>query len=179
MRRALLLLLTVIALLTTTAPACKPIEGSAHFDGPPWATKEWATGKFDWLPVFNGTPTDGILFANPDNGLLLISGTRNVNGRKPDPLLESGTEFLNEARQPGEDHLSFKQAAEHVEAKAATLARLKEFESTALVMNNPKGPCGWASRIGCVRSVSRILPSGYTMVVRWPNGSRTFHGQAK
>lgn len=176
MRRALTLLL---ALISGTAFACQPLDVAARYDGSPpaWATPEWADKKAAALPDFRSR-TNGWLFANPDGGYLLVSGTRDVDD-KPDSLLEPGIEFLNEARDiPKEEHLNFKQAAEHVETKAATLARLKEFERTALVINNPKGPCGWASGIGCIKSVSRILPKGYTMVVYSPAGKEIFTGIA-
>jgi hypothetical protein len=73
-----------------------------------------------------------------------------------------------------------KQAAGHVEPKAAALIRTADQRAGVLVINNPAGPCPYASGIGCGRAMRLILPIGSTIVVWWPGGQHgSFEGTAR
>jgi hypothetical protein len=69
-----------------------------------------------------------------------------------------------------------KQVAGHVEAKAAALMRYAEDRYGVLVINNPAGPCPYASNIGCENAMRLILPKGSTIVVWWPGGHHREYG---
>jgi SCP1.201-like deaminase len=71
------------------------------------------------------------------------------------------------------------QVAEHVEAKAAAIMRDTGQTYGVLVINNPDGPCGYASGIGCTAAIELILPKGSTMVVWWPRGHQSYPGKAE
>jgi hypothetical protein len=62
------------------------------------------------------------------------------------------------------------QAAEHVEAKAAALMRNAGDTYGVVVINNPRGPCEYASGPGCDVVMELILPKGSEIVVWWPGG---------
>lgn len=73
-----------------------------------------------------------------------------------------------------------KQAAGHVEPKAAAMIRTAGQLKGVLVINNPGGPCAYASGIGCGRAMRLILPVGSTIVVWWPGGRHgSFEGTAQ
>jgi hypothetical protein len=72
------------------------------------------------------------------------------------------------------------QAGGHVEAKAAALMRQVEQTTGVLVINNPEGPCGYASGAGCAVIMQLILPTGSSVVVWWPGGRYArYEGRAK
>lgn len=72
-----------------------------------------------------------------------------------------------------------KQAAGHVETKAAAAIRQRDQTFAVLVINHTKGPCDWASRLGCQQLVPLMLPTGTTLVVWSPGGKRMqFSGEA-
>lgn len=72
-----------------------------------------------------------------------------------------------------------KQAAGHVEGKAAALLRNAGQVHGILVINNPTGPCPYASGAGCALIMQLILPKGSTIVVWWPGGRGTYEGTAQ
>jgi hypothetical protein len=73
-----------------------------------------------------------------------------------------------------------KQAAGHVETKAAALMRDAEQTTGVLVMNNPDGPCTYVSGAGCLIAIRLILPKGSSLVVWWPGGRHArFEGIAE
>ncbi|TDQ04404.1 DddA-like double-stranded DNA deaminase toxin [Labedaea rhizosphaerae] len=72
-----------------------------------------------------------------------------------------------------------RQAAGHVESKAAALMRSAGQTSGVLVINHPRGPCPYASRVGCGAAMQLILPEGSTITVWWPGGHRAYRGRAE
>jgi SCP1.201-like deaminase len=73
-----------------------------------------------------------------------------------------------------------RQAAGHVEAKAAALMRNADMDQAVLVINNPRGVCDYAAGIGCDGVVEAVLPEGTTLVVWWPGGMhRALTGKAR
>lgn len=72
-----------------------------------------------------------------------------------------------------------KQAAGHTESKAAALMRDAGQTDGVLVINHPKGPCPFASNIGCGVAMQLILPEGSTITVWWPGGHRSYKGRAE
>ena len=83
---------------------------------------------------------------------------------------ESGDEFDSAIGYLG-DRLGKKQAAGHVEVKAAAMMRDKGSTYAVLVINNPDGMCGYVLLgLGCRQVAALILPKGSTMVVWWPSG---------
>lgn len=70
-------------------------------------------------------------------------------------------------------------AAGHVEPKATAMMRDSQLTFGVLVINNPNGPCVYASGQGCGVIMQLILSERSTIVVWWPGGGHgTFHGRA-
>lgn len=73
-----------------------------------------------------------------------------------------------------------KQAAGHVEPKAAALMRNAEQRAGVLVINNPAGPCAYTGNVGCGQLAQVILPKGSSLTVWWPGGNhRAYSGKAE
>jgi hypothetical protein len=115
---------------------------------------QWAA---DRLASIQDDPiTAGLLYTEDGTGTKLASG-------------ESGDEY-DSALGYLAGELGAKQAAGHVEVKAA--AKMRDDGSTfaVLVINNPSGMCTYTLGVGCKVVASMILSKDSTMVVWWPNG---------
>lgn len=88
--------------------------------------------------------------------------------------------YLSEYSTVLGDQPKGKQAAGHVEPKAAAMMRTAGQVKGVLLINNPGGPCPYASGIGCGQAMRLILPVGSTIVVWWPGGQHSrFEGIAQ
>ena len=134
----------------------------------------WAAAQQQQLTMAGATITTGLLY--PDS-----------NGEAPTMLTseESGDAFTLawQYLQPVSiirgQPLGSRQAAGHVEPKAAALMRHAAETYGVLVINNPAGPCPYVSGIGCELAMQLILPKGSKIVVWWPGGQhKTFEGMA-
>jgi hypothetical protein len=129
------------------------LDGAAHDQG-------WAAQRIASLPQREeGDSTHGLLYDSDGNETSLESG-------------ESGPEY-----ETAKDLLPMrsKQAAGHVEAKAAAALRTAEEDFGVLVINNE--PCDYASGVGCAEASALILSSGSTMVIWWPGGRTVVRGK--
>lgn len=61
----------------------------------------------------------------------------------------------------------------HVECHVAMIMRITGFTEATVVINRPKGPCGY-----CDTGLAGVLPSGSSLTVIWPEGSKTYRGKA-
>jgi hypothetical protein len=116
--------------------------------------------------------TTGLLYDEDGNEEKITSGR---NGAYDSALshLEPYAGSLLRDKPPGS------QVAEHVEAKAAAVLRDAEQAHGVLLINNPDGPCGYASGIGCTAAIELILPRGTAMDVWWPRGHHRYSGKAQ
>lgn len=53
------------------------------------------------------------------------------------------------------------------------IMRITGFTEATVVINRPKGPCGY-----CDTGLAGVLPSGSSLTVIWPEGSKTYRGKA-
>ena len=130
-----------------------------------WAADRMRTISSDHL-------TTGLLYDEDGNEEKIVSGRNGAYDSVLSYLQPYAGSVLRD-RPPGS------QVAEHVEAKAAAVLRTAEQARGVLVINNPEGPCGYASGIGCVAAIELILPKGSTMVVWWPQGHQIYTGRAE
>lgn len=130
---------------------------------------EWAAERM--RTIADDGITTGLLYDEDGNEERITSGRGGAYGSVLAYLQPYGGSLLRD-RPPGS------QVAEHVEAKAAAVLRDAEQTNGVLVINNPDGPCGYASGIGCIAAVELILRSGATMDVWWPQGHQRYTGRA-
>ncbi|GAA4902552.1 DddA-like double-stranded DNA deaminase toxin [Stackebrandtia albiflava] len=86
-------------------------------------------------------------------------------------------ELWSRVRRP--DEVPSLMIATHVEPKFAVRMRRQELKNETIVINNPDGPCGYATslRYGCDQILPRLLPPGASLTVYWPDGNQhTYHG---
>lgn len=130
----------------------------------------WAEAQQQQLTMSWATITTGLLFteANGEDPTTLTSGQ---SGDAFDLALQRLQS--NSTRPQGS-----RQAAGHVEPKAAALMQREGDTYGVLVINS--APCTYAFGIGCIRASALILPKGSTVVVWWPGTDKpaTIEGSA-
>jgi hypothetical protein len=134
----------------------------------------WAELQQRQLTNAEATVTTGLLYTdtNGENPTTLTSDERGSN-------FDLAWQYLQSVSTIKGQPLGSKQAAGHVEPKAAALMRHAGETYGVLVINNPAGPCPYASGIGCVLAMRLILPKGSEMAVWWPGGQhKTYEGMA-
>lgn len=138
-------------------------EDCLHYDA---VSQSWAEAQQQQLKFADATLTTGLLHTdtNGQNATVITSGSGGTEYELVMRYLApyAGRQILD--RPPGA------QAAEHVEAKAAAAMRRDGETYGVLVINNPKGPCDYASGPGCDTVMELILPKGSEIVVWWPGG---------
>lgn len=142
------------------------------------ATIAQAAGNAEWaadrISTIAGDPiTTGLLYDQDGHEEKIGSGEGGT-------AYEQAMKYLSDYSAVLGDQPRGKQAAGHVEPKAAAMMRTAGQTDGVLLINNPSGPCPYASRIGCGRAMRLILPVGSTIVVWWPGGQHgSFEGIAR
>ncbi len=131
---------------------------------------DWAADRMRFIA--DDDITTGLLYDEDGNEEKITSGRGGAHELAVEYLEPYAGAVLRD-RPPGS------QVAEHVEAKAAAVLRDAEQSHGVLVINNPEGPCGYASGIGCVAAIELILPAGTAMDVWWPRGHQRYTGRAE
>ncbi|HEX3781874.1 MAG TPA: DddA-like double-stranded DNA deaminase toxin [Pseudonocardiaceae bacterium] len=123
---------------------------------------QWAAARI--ASIADAPITTGLLYDEDGHEERIESGQSG-------PAFEHAVQYLRPYagiqifdRPPGQ------QAAGHVEVKASALMRDAGLASGVLVINNPAGPCGYVSNVGCPFIMELILPKGSSIVVWWPGG---------
>lgn len=128
---------------------------------------QWAANRI--AEIAGEHDTTGVLYDSDGNSTTFTSGETGDAFQRALEYLSSILGGENYARQ----------AAGHVETKAAAAMRQRDQTFAVLVINHTKGPCDWASRLGCQQLVPLMLPRGTTLVVWSPGGHRMqFSGEA-
>lgn len=152
----------------STAFGCESAPATAHADSgscpdgiddaaedAAWAADRIASIKDDLI-------TTGLLHDEDGTEVRIESGESGH-------AFERAWEYLQPyAGKQITDQPAGKQAAGHVETKAAALMRDAEQTTGVLVINNPDGPCTYVSGAGCLTAIRLILPKGSSLVVWWP-----------
>lgn len=162
MTRFAALVLAVVTFVVTTACGA-PIGGAGEsFE----TDRAWADDK---IALLKGKPTVGALYTAPDEqvgDLITSNESDHLHGRARQYIAVHS--YLLGDKPPG------KQAAGHVEPKAAAYMRDHGITYAALVINfddpDGQGFCGYASGIGCKQASELVLPQGSTLVLWWPSG---------
>ncbi len=130
----------------------------------------WAEAQQQQLAMSWASTTTGLLYTEADGE----NPTTLTSGQSGDAFDLAWQYLQSHSRQPP----GSKQAAGHVELKAAALMRRDGDTYAVLVINS--APCTYASGIGCIRTSALILPKGSTMVVWWPGTDKpaTIEGNA-
>jgi hypothetical protein len=130
----------------------------------------WAETQLRQLAIAGATVTTGLLYtdANGENPATLTSAEE---GR----AFDLAWRYLQSVSIIKGQPQGSKQAAGHVEPKAAALMRHEGETYGVLMINNPAGPCPYSSGIGCARAMESILPKGSDIVVWWPGGKHKMY----
>lgn len=144
---------------------CPTTVGQAAGDGQ-WAATRIATIAHEHI-------TTGLLYDEDGHEERIVSG-------RTDPAYQSVLRYLSDYPSTIiRDQPKGFDAAGHVEPKATAIMRAAGLATGVLVINNPNGPCTYASGLGCGVIMQLILPVGSTITVWGPGGGhRTFQGRA-
>jgi hypothetical protein len=137
---------------------------------------KWAEAQQQQLQLAGARVTTGLLYTetNGEDPTTITSGQSGTEFDLASQYLRAKAGSIIRDQPPG------RQAAGHVEPKAAALMHHDRHAYGVLVINNDEGPCTWASGPGCVALIELILPKGSTMVVWWPGGHHeAFSGRAE
>lgn len=145
--------------------SCPTTIGQAANDAH-WAAARIAT-------IANERMTTGLLYDEDGHEEKIVSGRAGPSYQSVLRYLSPYPSYIVRDRPKGVD------AAGHVEPKATAIMRESSLTFGVLLINNPGGPCTYASGQGCDVIMQLILPKGSTIVVWWPaGGHQTYQGRA-
>lgn len=131
----------------------------------------WAAARI--ATIIGEHVTTGLLYDEDGTEEKIVSGRADSAYRSVVRYLAPYPSTVIRDRPKGAD------AAGHVEPKATAIMRDSGSTFGVLVINNPAGPCTYASGQGCAAIMQLILPTRSTIVVWWPGGGHgTFRGRA-
>jgi hypothetical protein len=132
---------------------------------------QWAAARI--ATIVREHVTTGLLYDEDGHEEKIVSGRNGSAYQSVLRYLAPYPDTVVRDRPKGVD------AAGHVEPKATAIMRESELTFGVLVINNPTGPCSYASGQGCGVIMQLILPVRSTIVVWWPGGGHgTFQGRA-